>query len=259
MQGSGSKGSGGSKKSVRRSRLPGEPAQTRHISGRWKLVYADFVTVLMAFFIVMWILRIDYKSKTEVVKLSNELELDRTCTNRVAEIVREKLRNDPTVDMDKPPIEVINDLMVDGVRFTLVDSQEPMFERGQATLSAFAEPHLKTIAEAISLCSSEHKLSIEGYTDAEPFRGSAGRTNWELSADRANAARRKLVELSVDDRRISEVTGYGDSRPAYPDDPNSPLNRRVSITLLAPFAKESTEIPVETNEKNGADPRASEG
>lgn len=240
------KSSRGAKKSGRRAKFPGEKIQTRHISGRWKLVYADFVTVLMAFFIVAWILRIDFTSKSEFVSNSLEKERDRSCTTRIAQSVREKLAADPSVDADNPPIQVVSDYDIDGARFTLVDSQAPMFETGEATLSAFAEPHLRTIAEAASQCSEEHKLRIEGYTDATPFPAGSVRTNWELSAERANAARRKLIELNIAEQRIEAVTGYGQSRPAIRDNPSSPLNRRVSITVIAPL-KFKTTTPVQSS------------
>ena len=76
-------------------------------------------------------------------------------------------------------------------------------------------------------------LRIEGYTDATPYAGGAlGYGNWELSAERANAARRELLSKEVDIKRIAQVLGYGDSVPSLPNDPTNPLNRRISITVL---------------------------
>jgi chemotaxis protein MotB len=199
-----------------------------HKGGRWKLVYADFITVLMAFFIVTWILTYD--------KLSQEkFELDRSCTNEIANLVRNKLTSNVEFAAGKLPIEVANDFLVPGVRFTLVDSVQPMFESGSSRLSGFAAPQLDTIADAVGRCPKDHKLRIEGYTDATPYAGGdLAYSNWELSAERANTARRELLRRGVQIEQIAEVTGYGDSRPALPEDPRNPLNRRISITLLAP-------------------------
>lgn len=201
--------------------------------GRWKLVYADFVTVMMTFFLVVWILL--YK------ETSPEKQYDRKCTNEIANFVRAKVASDPSVIKGKEPIQVTSDYSVEGVRFTLVDTAAAMFQSGRSEISEFAKKHFDTIAEATKRCSLEHKLKIEGYTDATKFGGAdTGFGNWELSAARANAARRELLLRGLEERSISEVVGYGDSRPALPEDPNNAVNRRVSITVIAPL------IPVNT-------------
>lgn len=197
-------------------------------TGRWKLVYADFVTVLMAFFIVSWIMLFNLISK--------EKKLDRTCTNQIAELVRAQIESDPDRVVGAEAIQVLNDYTVEGVRFTLVDATgAAMFRSGQAVISEFAKRHFDTIAAAVQQCRGDHKLRIEGYTDATKFAGGElGYGNWELSAERANAARRELLLRGIDPVQISEVVGYGDSRPAIPKDPNDARNRRVSITVMAP-------------------------
>jgi len=195
--------------------------------GRWKLVYADFVTVMMVFFLVVWILL--YK------ETSPEKQYDRKCTNEIASFVRTQVASDPTVARGKEPIQVTSDYSVEGVRFTLVDTAAAMFQSGRSEISEFADKHFNTIAEAIKKCSSEHKLKIEGYTDATKFGGGdQGFGNWELSAARANAARRELLRRGLKETSISEVVGYGDSRPVLLEDPNNAVNRRVSITVIAP-------------------------
>ena len=81
-----------------------------------------------------------------------------------------------------------------------------------------------------------HKLKIEGYTDATGYAGgSTGYGNWELSTERANAARRELLAQKISADRIAQIIGYGDSMPSIPEDPTSPLNRRISITVLPPL------------------------
>lgn len=213
---------------VRRPVASGVRSSHGHSGGRWKLVYADFVTVLMAFFIVAWIFVFDKLSKERV-------EYDTSCTLPIGKQVEEKFSRDLGPDRALWPIEVDYSSLVQGTRFTLLDVVEPMFERGGATLSKFAAPHLDTIAESINKCPGL-KISIEGYTDSSQYAGgdNAVYGNWELSVDRATTARRELLARGIDSSRIDYVRGFGDSRPALRDDPLNARNRRISITVLAP-------------------------
>ena len=103
-------------------------------------------------------------------------------------------------------------------------------------LDAFSEQFQK-IASVANKCPT-HKLKIEGYTDSEPYGGGAkGYSNWELSAERANSARREWIAEAVPTDRITQVIGYGDSVPSMPQDPTNPLNRRISITIIPPKIK----------------------
>ena len=190
--------------------------------GTWKLVYADFVTVLMAFFIVAWILTFE--------KLSKIPQRDMSCITTMAADLKKQIEADVRLSRGKIPIEI--ELLHDGLRLTLLDNNQPMFQTGQAVLSAFAKEQFSKIAAAVNLCKA-NALMIEGYTDATPYGGGVtGYGNWELSTERANAARRELLSKEVAPERISQVIGYGDSRPSLPDQPTSALNRRISITVL---------------------------
>ena len=190
--------------------------------GTWKLVYADFVTVLMAFFIVAWILTFE--------KLSKIPQRDMSCITAMAADLKKQIEADVRLSRGKIPIEI--ELLHDGLRLTLLDNNQPMFQTGQAVLSAFAKEQFSKIAAAVNLCKA-NALMIEGYTDATPYGGGVtGYGNWELSTERANAARRELLSKEVAPERISQVIGYGDSRPSLPDQPTSALNRRISITVL---------------------------
>jgi flagellar motor protein MotB len=192
--------------------------------GAWKLVYADFVTVLMAFFIVVWVMLFDNISKRE--------RIDTSCIEPVAKELKELIAGDAGLQAGKPPFDI--DYSTDGLRITLKDAGEPLFQRGGTTLSDFAKKQFQKIAAVANKCPT-HKLKIEGYTDAEPYGGGiAGYGNWELSAERANSARRELVLEKVPIERISQVIGYGDSVPSMPQDPTNPLNRRISITIIPP-------------------------
>ena len=195
----------------------------RHAThGHWKLVYADFVTVLMAFFIVAWIITFD--------KLSKIPQRDMSCITAMAADLKKQIEADSRLTRGKIPIEI--ELLPEGLRLTLLDNNQPMFQTGQAVLSGFAKEQFVKIATAVNLCEA-NPLMIEGYTDATPYGGGiTGYGNWELSAERANAARRELLSKEVKSERISQVIGYGDSRPSLPDDPTNALNRRISITVL---------------------------
>lgn len=211
---------------VRRTRSP--KREKRYVPhGNWKLVYADFVTVLMAFFIVVWIMLFDLISERE--------KLDLTCIKPLAEALERQINEDKALKAGKMPFQV--DFSPEGLRVTLLDTQEPMFQRGGTTLSDFAKKQFAKIASVVDLCPT-HKLKIEGYTDSTPYAGGAlGYGNWELSAERANSARRELVAQKVGLERIAQVIGYGDSVPTLPDDPSNALNRRISITVLPPKVK----------------------
>lgn len=195
--------------------------------GSWKLVYADFVTVLMAFFIVCWVILFDNVSKREKIDLS--------CIKPLSEALQKQIDGEATSKTDKVPLQI--DFSVEGLRLTLLDGKEPTFQSGGSKLSEFAKQQFKMIATHVNTCLT-HKLKIEGYTDAATYAGGAtAYGNWELSAERANSARRELLSQNVDIKRIAQVIGYGDSVPSLPDDPTNALNRRISITVLPPKEK----------------------
>ena len=192
--------------------------------GAWKLVYADFVTVLMAFFIVVWVMLFDNISKRE--------RIDTSCIEPVANELKALIESDAGLQSGKMPFDI--DYSSDGLRITLKDAGDPLFQRGGTVLSDFAKKQFQKIASVANKCPT-HKLKIEGYTDAEPYGGGAkGYSNWELSAERANSARRELIAETVPIERIAQVSGYGDSVPSMPADPTKPLNRRISITIIPP-------------------------
>jgi chemotaxis protein MotB len=105
---------------------------------------------------------------------------------------------------------------------------------GNSNSNSNSRYHLRTLGQIIQHC-PDLPLKIEGYTDATPYiGGEQGYGNWELSTDRANAARRELLLNGVDGQRFWQVVGYGASKPVFPDSPNDPHNRRVSITIWVP-------------------------
>lgn len=127
--------------------------------------------------------------------------------------------------------QLLIDITDEGLRIQIVDrSQRPMFDSGSAQLKYYSQDILFELAKPLG--SVPNKLSITGHTDATPFGGRPGYTNWELSADRANTARRALVAGGVRPEQIGRVVGLSDSVLFDQDDPTAPVNRRISIIVL---------------------------
>ena len=217
----------------------GPRRRQKHLAhGTWKLVYADFVTVLMAFFIVVWILLFDLVSQRK--------KLDMSCIKPLAAELERRIAEDKSLQAGKVPFQV--EYSLEGLRLTLLDNNQPMFQRGSSVLSDFAKAQFMKIANVVEMCPT-HKLKIEGYTDATPYAGGVlGYSNWELSTERANAARRELLAQKVSVDRISQVIGYGDSVPSIPDNPADPLNRRISITVLPPLLQSGGDLTMDLKE-----------
>lgn len=127
--------------------------------------------------------------------------------------------------------QLLIDITDEGLRIQIVDrSQRPMFDSGSARLKYYSQDILFELAKPLSAVTN--KLSITGHTDATPFVGRPGYTNWELSADRANTARRALVAGGVRSEQIGRVVGLSDSVLFEKDSPRAPVNRRIAIIVL---------------------------
>jgi chemotaxis protein MotB len=127
--------------------------------------------------------------------------------------------------------QLLIDITSEGLRIQIVDrSQRPMFDSGRAELKYYSQDILFELAKTLSTVNN--KLSITGHTDSTPFGGRPGYTNWELSADRANTARRALVAGGVAGGQIGRVVGLSDSVLFNKDDPQAPVNRRISIIVM---------------------------
>ncbi len=127
--------------------------------------------------------------------------------------------------------QLLIDITDEGLRIQIVDrSQRPMFASGSAQLKDYSQDILYALAKPLS--SVSNKLSITGHTDATPYVSRPGYTNWELSADRANAARRALVTGGVRAQQIARVVGLSDSVMIDDENPYAPVNRRISIIVL---------------------------
>ena len=265
--------------------------------GAWKVAYADFVTAMMAFFLLLWLLNAtteeqkkgiaEYftpasvaKGKTGAGGLFGGVTMTKDGPLRSAGGPREggvtgptpaePAREDPNVDAEDEVLgdgtlqaelaekeaesfeqaaqqirlalqsvpelaELKDSLLIDktpeGLRIQLVDQDRmSMFASGSASPLEHTRRLLQLVTDAVK--NLPNKLSITGHTDAVPFRGKNDYSNWELSADRANGARRQLLEGGLDPSRIYSVQGKSDTEPLIADDPTAPQNRRVSIVLL---------------------------
>ncbi len=147
----------------------------------------------------------------------------------LADQLRQAIQNAPKLARFKD--QVLIEETPDGVRIQITDKdRRPLFRKGTAEFYPYAEELLADIGAIIS--SLPNRIAIVGHTDAGGFGGADGYSNWELSADRANAARRVLARSGVTRDRFAEVTGKADTEPLYPTAPLRPENRRIAITVL---------------------------
>jgi chemotaxis protein MotB len=232
-----------------------------HHGGSWKVAYADFVTAMMAFFMVMWILGMDDKVKQAIEgyfsnpvgykkgyssgssPISSGSSPSKAANTTVKMIVRaaeQKRFGEMAAQLKKllehnPQLKKLNakiDVVVTkhGMRIELIESGsgEVFFPLGSSQMKAAAVIALQLITPELRTLSNP--VVIEGHTDAARY-GTVGYSNWELSAERANAARRVLEIAGLPAERVVEVRGLADRQPRVPNDPLAAANRRISILL----------------------------
>ncbi len=228
-----------------------------HHGGAWKVAYADFVTAMMALFIVLWVLGQDDAIKESVAKYfkdpiglstkgrvilegttSKPLEdvksqMDQKATEalqlkNMGDKLLTELQRDPEFSNITAQIKI--EIIDEGLRIEMLDSDENVFfEIGTSQLKPEAVGILKKIGDY--LAKLPNKIVIEGHTDARPYNGRDGYTNFELSADRANSARRALELGLFDAGKIDEIRGYADRHLRDKNDPFNLVNRRISIIV----------------------------
>ena len=252
-----------------------------HHGGAWKLAYADFVTAMMAFFLLMWLLGSTDEStrkgiaeffadpyrvsmsggkaageRTSVIEgggsdliSSDDGQVQNATTieeeeieKKAEEIEKAKLENlkekiqdklDQTPELNEFKDQIKLEITPEGLRILLVDDQNrPMFQLA----SAQTAQHVRVILRALAPVINElpNKVSLNGHTDGRPFPvNQKGYTNWELSSDRANAARYELVEGGLSESKVLRVIGMSSSVPYnLATDPLDPINRRISILVM---------------------------
>ncbi|MDE2418568.1 MAG: flagellar motor protein MotB [Burkholderiales bacterium] len=273
--------------------------------GAWKIAYADFVTAMMAFFLLMWLLGStsegdkkgisDYfQSPLKVAmqggsgagasnsvingggndltqsagqskrgdgadknakKLSgdkNKVETAMRDAKKLAALsakIASVISNNPKLSEFSSNIRL--EITPDGLQIQIVDDQRrPMFDSGSASVKPYMRDILREIG--IALTDVENKISLDGHTDRSAYGNAArGYSNWELSADRANATRRELAAAGMPDEKLARVVGMGSSLPLEPDNPLSPSNRRISILVMTKEAEErllgANNVPLEVS------------
>lgn len=256
-----------------------------HHGGAWKIAYADFVTAMMAFFLLMWLLGSttkgdlqgiadyfktplkvalqggsgsgdassilkgggkDLTRKTAQVKEGESPTRKKSINLEAAraEIARQdalrlkdlKVKLEGLIDSSptlKPyKRQMLLDLTEEGLRIQIVDElNRPMFGSGSAELQSYTRDILREIGRVLN--EVPNRVSLSGHTDATPYSGGErGYSNWELSADRANASRREMVVGGLQEGKLLRVVGLGAAVPYVKDEPASPINRRISIIVM---------------------------
>ncbi len=256
-----------------------------HHGGAWKIAYADFVTAMMAFFLLMWLLgsvskgdlkgieqyfktplkvalqggpsvggsqsvlkgggqdltkeagqvrKSDGKEsikKVDAKAAKDELErIEKQALEDLKQKIKQAIEASATMNQFKN--QLLLDITAEGLRIQIVDDQNrPMFESSKAELQPYAKQILRELSQLMN--GLPNKISLSGHTDASPYpSGEKSYSNWELSSDRANAARRELVAGGIDEKKLLRVVGLSSAVLFDKNDPLNPINRRISIIVM---------------------------
>jgi chemotaxis protein MotB len=241
-----------------------------HHGGAWKVAYADFVTAMMALFIVLWLMGSSSKVKKAVAGYFNDPKgtgalLGTTLSGTgVSDVVASastdqlqqlKDKLDKEIQARKELVKLNKQIEMtitpEGLRIELIEGKNgTFFQSGSAELSPSGQELLSLLgAELKTLPNS---LLIEGHTDATPYPSSSGYSNWDLSADRANSARRLMQQDGVRSNQVTQVRGYADQMLRVKSNPFDPSNRRISI--LVKNDNETVPTLLAANVVNGSTP-----
>jgi chemotaxis protein MotB len=276
-----------------------------HHGGAWKVAYADFVTAMMAFFMVMWLVNAMSKDQraamfeyfhnpsmeeghsvkaapgqagpggasTSVIDLGGGMDAPKSTNTpeqgmsesnpkvteeEVRKLAREEEKKqltglmeelkeaiDKSVAMEPFKDQLLLDITPEGLRIQIVDKQNrPMFDLGKSQLKDYTSQILHEVAKYLN--SVPNRISLSGHTDSNAFGAQRNYSNWELSADRANTARRALIEGGLEPAKITRVVGLASSVLFDKDNPYNPINRRISIIVMTKSAEAtalSTDAP----------------
>ncbi|RXR03551.1 flagellar motor protein MotB [Pseudoxanthomonas composti] len=283
-----------------------------HHGGAWKVAYADFVTAMMAFFLVMWLVGTGTKQEKaaiaeyfknpsafngkaqnpgmsslgpggaadKMIPTSNAMAIPggvgpdagqkkseaeekadaEARDKRQLTALKQELEAAIEKSLALAPFkdQLLIDLTPEGLRIQIVDKlNRPMFDLGGVTLKDYATEILKELGAVMA--GEDHRIAISGHTDETPFHAQDGYGNWELSSERANAARRALIKGGLEEAKITRVVGLAASVPFDKTDPRSPVNRRISIVVLNKQALDQaakTDTPIAATSQ-GAETEAS--
>src|SRR4051794_6167059 len=216
-----------------------------HHGGAWKVAYADFVTAMMALFIVLWLMHaspevqkavggyfkdpngISTKTGTNLAGAGLGVTLDEKSIEHLKESLEKAIQKSRDFEKLKNHVEIT--VTGEGLRIELVESEKGLFfESGQPLPTSLGKDLLVKLAEELGKINGP--VALEGHTDSQSY-GAEVYTNWELSADRANAARRIMQSAGLQAGQVSQVRGFADQQLRFPDKPTDPSNRRVSIIV----------------------------
>ena len=224
-------------------------AHAGHHGGAWKVAYADFVTAMMALFIVLWLLNTSKPVREAIAgyfqdpsgtagKLGTSTEgpgakfvptpVPVDDMGKLKEQIEKSLHQLPNFDKLKDQIEI--KVTAEGLRIELLESATgTFFDLGNSSPNANGKELLDLLAGELGKI--PNKLSIEGHTDSKPFSRRGNYGNWELSTDRANAARRLMQENGLGSKQVAQVRGFADQLLRKAADPYDPSNRRISVIV----------------------------
>jgi chemotaxis protein MotB len=217
-----------------------------HHGGAWKVAYADFVTAMMALFIVLWLMNSSQKIQvavggyfkdpsgtakkvgTGLAGTGENLQLAKQDMAKLKVELQNSIQSITDLDKLKKNIEMT--VTAEGLRIELLESEKgTFFDSGSSALNTSGQEMLALLA--VELGKVPNHVSVEGHTDAKPFTGKRSYSNWELSADRANAARRLMQQSGLRPDQVSQVRGFADQRLRNLKDAQDPSNRRISIIV----------------------------
>jgi chemotaxis protein MotB len=217
-----------------------------HHGGAWKVAYADFVTAMMALFIVLWLLSSSVKVQeavggyfrdpsgsskrtgTGLAGSGENLLLNKQDMAKLKAELQSSIQRMADLDKLKKNIEMT--VTAEGLRIELLESEKgTFFDSGSSSLNQSGQEMLEVLAAELGKVPNH--ISVEGHTDAKAFVGKGNYSNWELSSDRANAARRLMQLAGLRGDQVSQVRGFADQRLRNPKDALDPSNRRVSIIV----------------------------
>ncbi len=219
-----------------------------HHGGAWKVAYADFVTAMMAFFIVLWLMSSSQPVKEAIAGYFSDprgfhnrkgsavagagegITITKDHMNNLKESLQNALRQRSNFDKLKDHVQMT--VTGEGLRIELLETDKGMFfENGQPHPTPSGADLLTQIAKQLGKLSNS--VFIEGHTDSKPFDNGAY-SNWELSADRANAARKLMEENGLRPNQVTQIRGYADQLLRIPARPEDASNRRISIIVQYP-------------------------
>ncbi|HEX8815730.1 MAG TPA: flagellar motor protein MotB [Terriglobales bacterium] len=238
-----------------------------HHGGAWKVAYADFVTAMMALFIVLWLLNTSkqiqeavggyFKDPSGTSKLvgngetgsGENIALTKDDMGHLKDELQSRIRQMNDFEKLKKQIEMT--VTSEGLRIELLESEKgTFFESGSPSPNTNGQELLTLLAQELGKL--PNRVSIEGHTDAKPYSGKNEYSNWELSADRANAARRLMQHDGLRQDQVSQVRGYADQLPRVKDNPEDASNRRISVIVQYLEKDKSAGSPADDQTPNDA-------